>query len=517
MTAKKNRNEKNTHALDKEPVMAAGLSARTSIASNLEKLQKEIESTIFDSEKAVAHFNKQLRSKYTLIERLKEEISTESTGLIQGKTGTTHLHDIFEEHEAALHRIKKLNEDCDNLKKANKQLIGEEKAALKKVSLIEIETININEENRELLVQLHQSQEIIERLLEKTDINQKQQRRIESFIKNNPNYWECESISISVVDNETLSWIVTQTYINNLYIPTLRFDTKVRGGIGTMTIYRSGSCSPLVKWPSAFKLSNELPLVASQGPVMQHGNAIISELGSSDWLMFCELVRKVLRSVKNTELTKLASFNKDVFINGFSVLDHVLNGWPALLRYDHVFISNHTNLDNYQSIFIVLKNVRLGNKAWPELEYKLASANGINEGFGQNPRLEFYESSAHAFHSWFAESDDDRGKRLELRFAMPYAMDTNVWSLLHDEDKLLLTALVISLPIQLDEVISASTLQSEDCTRWKIVSESLKQILIRNTSTGPLQPTEKVRKTTRPTLKGGQKNKELDQSSTTKS
>jgi hypothetical protein len=494
MTAKKERSEKSLHPLDKEPVIATGLSARTSITSSLEKLQKEIESTIFDSEKAVANFNKQLRSKYALIEKLKEDISTGSTGLIKGQTGTAHLHEIFEEHEAALHRIKILNEDCESLKKANKRLVSEEQAAFKTASLIEFDKINAQDENRELLFQLHQSQEIIERLVDERNMTQRQQHRIESFINKNPHYWECDSISVNVVDNETLRWIVTQTYINNLYIPTLRFDTKVCSGIGTITLYRSAACSPLINWPTAFKQSNQLPLVATQGPVMQHGNAILSELGSSDWLMVCELVRKVLRAVKNTELTKFANFNKDEFINGFSVLDHLLQGWPGLLRYDDVLISSTTNLDNYQSISIILKNVRLGHKVWPEFEYKLASANDINESFGQNPRLEFFESSAHAFHSWFAESDDDRGKRLELRFAMPHAMDTNVWNLLQDEDKLLITAIVVSLPTQLDNLIFTGALQGADCTRWKVVSESLKQILIRNTSAGPEKPREKGRK-----------------------
>jgi hypothetical protein len=77
---------------------------------------------------------------------------------------------------------------------------------------------------------------------------------------------------------------------------------------------------------------------------------------------------------------------------------------------------------------------------------------------------------------------------------MPHAMDTNVWNLLQDEDKLLITAIVVSLPTQLDNLIFTGALQGADCTRWKVVSESLKQILIRNTSAGPEKPREKGRK-----------------------
>ncbi len=516
MTAKKDRSEMGLYQLEKQPVIAASLSVRRSTISSLEKLQKEIESTILDSEKAVANFNKQLRTKYALIEKLKEDVSTESTGLIKGQAGVTHLHEIFEEHEAALHRIKTLSESYENLKKANNRLVNEENATLKTVSLMEINTKNTERENKDLLVQLHLAQEMIEILIEERHINQKHRRRIDSFISKNPNYWECDSISINVVDNDTLRWIVTETYINDSYIPILRFDTTVCNGIGTIILYRSADYSPLIKWPRTFAQSNRLPLVATQGPVMKQGNAILSELASSDWLMVCELARKVLKAVTTTELKRFADFDKSAFISGFSVMENLLQGWPALLRYDYVLISSTTNFDNYQSLSIILKNVRLGNKAWPVLEYKLASANGINENFGQNPRLEFLEGCADVFHSWFAESDDDRGRRLEIRFAMPYAMDTNVWNLLHDEDKLLVTAIVVSLPIQLEDAIATGDLQGENCIRWKKVSESLRQMLIRNTSGGKEQPKEKIRKAPKPTSSAGQRDKEADQPSTPK-
>ncbi|WP_163008240.1 hypothetical protein, partial [Pseudomonas viridiflava] len=118
--------------------------------------------------------------------------------------------------------------------------------------------------------------------------------------------------------------------------------------------------------------------------------------------------------------------------------------------------------------------------------YSLATVDH-DDTFGQNPRLEFDESARDVLENWFAESEDGRGLRLELRFARPDALDTNVWQILSDSDQILLAALVSNLTTQLNTI---KTQCPEDVQRWEDwhdLADVVKAIMIHN-----LRPRQKV-------------------------
>ena len=70
-------------------------------------------------------------------------------------------------------------------------------------------------------------------------------------------------------------------------------------------------------------------------------------------------------------------------------------------------------------------------------------------GFSQFPKFEIplVDGKTKPFESWYAESQDDHGAKLELRFSLEKKVfDAKVWAKLDEADKALLMRLVYAMP-----------------------------------------------------------------------
>lgn len=109
------------------------------------------------------------------------------------------------------------------------------------------------------------------------------------------------------------------------------------------------------------------------------------------------------------------------------------------------------------------------------MDYGIATVDH-DGSFGQNPRLEFPESSKQVVSNWYPETLDGRGARLELRFAKPNAFDWNVWTRLSNEDRLLITALVTSIPSQI-AALDRQGIHMQDWQKWNELGLVMRSIL----------------------------------------
>jgi hypothetical protein len=108
------------------------------------------------------------------------------------------------------------------------------------------------------------------------------------------------------------------------------------------------------------------------------------------------------------------------------------------------------------------------------------------DGFGKHPKLEFPEGAGQApLPSWFADSYDDCGAKLELRLALPEAMDMEVWQKLGTADHKFLTALVMRLPAILLALQSAGTQAKRSWDDWQTMVLELQRILALHTTPQP--------------------------------
>lgn len=347
-------------------------------------------------------------------------------------------------------------------------------------------------ENELLLLQLHQTQEELEQYLLQTQAIEAQREelseRLQRVLDRHPGYWEFDALEASLLENtatqQTVQWHLTDVYLGERLIPELRFKTVLANGLAGIVIQRTtdtDSPAPLLRWPSACAASEELPCVPTKGPALHGNNALLSALGPTDWNSLQSLAKKLAGLLGTLNVQQLpAGLDVIGLRDGLLALEKTLANWPKVLRYDDIQLRETLRIDGYQGLEISLTNPQLGERRWSDLDYRLATMDEPGQTFGQNPRLEFPESARSALQSWFAESEDDRGPRLELRFALPDAMDTRVWNALAGDDCQLIAALLVNLAAQLEDLRQASP-ANQPWQDWQALAESIKTILARNT------------------------------------
>ncbi|QOH72574.1 hypothetical protein IGB31_09365 [Pseudomonas putida] len=342
-------------------------------------------------------------------------------------------------------------------------------------------------ENDMLLHQLHRTQEVVEsnfaKIMHKSEQLEALQGRLQALLNKFPDHWELDSIEIKPIKTKTktktkvLQWRLSNVYLAELNLPEIRFQTQLTNGVAGIVFQRSLNSN--VVWPTALQDNEELACIATRDSSCQGNNEAISKFGTSDWRYINILVTKLIQLLGNTSFVEFpASFDKGSLKAGLSTLASNLMKWPLMLRYDDIQLSESIQSDEYKCIDIKFKNLSLGDFNAPEFNYRLATVDESATSFGKHPRIEFPEISRNTFQNWFAESNDERGARLELRFLEPNAMDTQVWNLLADKDRILIAGLVSSLPRQLGKLQKNNPNMSVPWQDWHALSHTVKKILL---------------------------------------
>ncbi|SER34876.1 hypothetical protein SAMN04244573_03430, partial [Azotobacter beijerinckii] len=354
-------------------------------------------------------------------------------------------------------------------------------------------------ENQQLLIQLHQTQEELERYLLQYQSSQeqlgKQQTRLQKILQRHPDYWDFNTLEINLVESDSsqqiVQWRLTELYIGERLIPEIRFKTCLANGLAGIVIQRTegtGSPAPLLRWPNGFATAEELPCIPTRGPSTQGNNAALSGLGTSDWDTIQRLAKQLAGLLAQPTENRLPKqLNSAALRNGLLAFAKTLAGWPKMLRYDSIQLQEALCNQGYERLGISLGNLCFGHSHWPAFDYRLATVDIEPHPFGQNPRLEFPDgSSRNVLQNWFAESTDSHGSRLELRFARPNAMDTNVWGALSQNDQQLIGTLIKTLPLQLEDLKQAYPAASRPWQDWQAMAgmlrDTLRDILIRTTA-----------------------------------
>ena len=335
-----------------------------------------------------------------------------------------------------------------------------------KVSALEGQLKDVNEENELLLEQLHLVQEELERYY----LNLKQaeadklavsssvadlEKRVARLYARNPDFWDCDQVSVLPLpadgDTQQAQWTLTGLETAGRYIPTLRLKTTLRNGVAGLVILREGDGdAPLERWPSSYAHTDELPCVVTEGGPLNGSNLALSSLSPADWDVLKKVVLYLVARLENSRPGSLPpGIDGMGLMRGLAQFAKTLHSWPTLMRFKQISISPVTSIPNYAGLAINLSGVSLGDRRFDTLNYQLASVDSVAGQFGQDPRLEFPASAREVLSSWFAETRDDRGERLELRFAKPAVFDINVWRRLSHEDQTVVAALLTAMPMQL--------------------------------------------------------------------
>ncbi|KAA1174678.1 hypothetical protein FWJ25_04620 [Marinobacter salinexigens] len=160
------------------------------------------------------------------------------------------------------------------------------------------------------------------------------------------------------------------------------------------------------------------------------------------------------------------------------------NSVEKSLSYDAVELRNVQVNPDYEHLWFSLRNPAFDGRKSTHWQFRLSCAGVRPDVFGKHPKLEFPKQSDQLLESWFLESEDDFGKKLELRFALPEAMDKAIWKKLEKRDRALMSALVQKLPDILAQGRKQRPKLSRDWRQWDSLAKDIQRIYEMKTRSG---------------------------------
>lgn len=151
------------------------------------------------------------------------------------------------------------------------------------------------------------------------------------------------------------------------------------------------------------------------------------------------------------------------------------DGRPWLDYEDVSLVKEQVNPD-YEHLWIRLNAPIFGDRQAPGWEFRLSCAGVRSDLFGQQPKLELPEQPDELLNHWFVESESDHGRKLELRFALPEAMDLNLWQQVAPDDQALIQELIHQLPAILDALKARQYPISRDWADWQALAADMQRI-----------------------------------------
>ena len=407
--------------------------------------------------------------------------------------------------QAAVNNTKKLQTAKDNLQTAKDNLqaaFNNTKRENQNNKNILADLQDSKEEAELLLRQLHKVQEELEFYYLEYRAEKKRADTIESkwekMLNKHPYYIDCDNIICqNSSDNQGLFWSLENIEIFNRSIDFLQLETLLwQDKIIFRFVEKQDKDLPLLVWNPNSKdnqNNNEFivcPLIVNDA-IQQLANTDIILLRNLSILFLQHLQQLLANNNSNINDTDDVVNNPNIntFINLFKQIPNFLdNVLPKTLRFDEFYISDNTNIGSeYESLTFHMTNINIGNTIHKKFEFRLSCANIQNGNFGTDPKLEFPEDFGKIIlQNWFAESEDDSGKKLELRFAIPNAMDISVWNKLSQNDKIFIYNLVNLLPnriTQLSKINTNEKMFSRSFDDWINLANTIKNILNNNVLT----------------------------------
>lgn len=364
------------------------------------------------------------------------------------------------ELDAARQSIKHLEDEQrvqGNRRREDEQRAREAQTAAKGVK-------EAQQENELLLAQLHQVQEELEHyfLEHKSAVKLVEElgQRWQRMLERNPGYCDYRSLELVASDpaDGRTGWRFSDLNAGGRAYPELRFDVIASGGNAAFALVREG------KAPAAPQA--------------------LDDLSSAEWLLLptlCRVLDEALQAPTAT-LAQLDLAQRADLRNALAGLAQAIAAAPPAMRFDRVTLKREQVNPDYEHLWLQLGNLSLGEKRWGDIDFRLSCANVRPGKFGGHPKLEFpSESGAALLESWFAESFDDFGDKLELRFALPEAMDMSVWEKLSQGDQAILAMLVAKLPAMVSRLDDERVRLARPFADWQQLAGAVQSILAART------------------------------------
>jgi len=427
------------------------------LLAQLHQVQEELESRFIKEQQTA----QQLTTTHAALETL-----------TQDKAALTTARDALNKQVADLTKARDEQTRLTNEHKTQIDALNKDKTTLA------ADLSDAREEGELLLAQLHQVQEELEHyFLEHQKLKherQVQDERWQRMLQRTPNYCDFASVTANpAAQHSALDWQLEELETAGRHIPQLACQTLLINGTAAIRIPRNAG-QALLHWPADDDATDLL-----LAPGVESAQAPLARLATSD-LVLLENLASVFQQALQTpaDLQLPADFPATELQTALSQLPQQLAALPPALRYDRVTLKNNQTNPDYEHLWFVLDNLSLGTRRLAQFEFRLSCANVGPRRFGTHPKLEFPQHVGQApLPGWFDESYDDHGAKLELRFALPDAMDVQVWGQLGDADRHFLRALIDALPGLLATLQASGVQIGRTWQDWLKLADDSRRIL----------------------------------------
>lgn len=324
------------------------------------------------------------------------------------------------------------------------------------------------------IVQLHKLQELAEVLSSQNQNliarNEELQMRIECLLKQNPNIWEYESLTVTEKADKTGKVLtINNVYIGNRLVQCISLAINRREEKFTFELLDASSLRNSLFLNDGSAIDGTIDITPTDESPFTGSNFFLSNLSSTDWATLLNLIKKLCEQLRMGIIENIA----DNEINSLTIIEERLKSWPQVLRFDKIEMVDRYKEGSYENISIQLSNISFGNIKRPTFSFRIGTV-AAGKIFDKHPRLEFSADSKNSLDTWYAETADHRGERLELRYSQPNDIDAFVWQQLSNMDRYLITAIIYFLPYQLREIESKQHFPEQ--TKWFNVANTIRRI-----------------------------------------
>lgn len=438
--------------------------------------------------------SQQLETARSEQEKAKSELETAKSGLEKAQRDLQASKSQLETSKTALESAQKQHNTLTSGKSAAEQARHSAEQQLKNA---EDKLRDSTEENELLLLQLHQVQEELEHyFLRHQEAQQKlklAEDKWQQMMRRNPDYYEYESLELRSADNADQAmprWCFTDLHVAGRSFAQLELATVLEQGITGLVFSREPEpAGALLRWPLVADEQDQLSVI----PVAQEHNRqqrveTLFDLAASDWQLMTALAGVMAKELGNSQSPAQQYFASHQSAQlapvqaGLGRFREILDAFPATFRFDSLSLKHEQVNPGYEHLWLRCENASYGSQHWPVFEFRLACANVTPDSFGNDPKLEFPQANdASPLSGWFAESQDNFGAKLELRFALPDAMDVEVWKRLPLADQQFIAALMNRLPAMLQTLQQLQPSLQRPWAQWITMSRDMARIFTQQT------------------------------------
>ena len=355
---------------------------------------------------------------------------------------------------------------------------------------------DLKQENELLLLQLLQAQEELvdyfEQKIHFEKLYEVIKNRWERLEKRLPDYVDFGAIELVEYDNvsniPSLTWRIKDYAQSGVAIDELVFRTVLEEGHPGIGLVLQGETDqhfiPRLLESSPEQFKNFQSYTASQFRQITAIVPIFEQLEASHW--------QGIQFPQNFDMSFWRPFLK--------TLMEQIKLLPNALRFDQIHLKRELINPDYEHLWIELRGMSFGSQTWRKFEVRLGAALVEVDGFSQYPKFEFplIDGKTKPFESWYSESRDDIGAKVELRFALDKAVfDTAVFSKLSLPDRNLLLNLINGFPNALERLKAQRTAIHRPWAQWIEFAQSavdtLKKVIANNLAAQTQAKTQNAR------------------------